>query len=72
MDEETIFMIRRDGFAQLLSCPSGRGMGSDITMHDPPGMMLDDDKDVDQPECCGDDDTEISGQDGRGMIVKKR
>jgi hypothetical protein len=33
--------------------------------------MLDDDKDVEQPECCGDDDTEITGQNGCGMIANK-
>jgi hypothetical protein len=33
-------------------------------MHDPPGLMFDDYKDVEQPERCGHDNTEITGQNG--------
>jgi hypothetical protein len=36
-----------------------------------PGLMFDDYEDVEQSESCGYDDTEITGQKGRGMIVKK-
>jgi hypothetical protein len=40
-------------------------------MYNPQGLMFDDYKDVEQSERCGNDDTEITGQDGRGMIVNK-
>ena len=36
-----------------------------------PGLMFDDYEDVEQSESCGYDDTEITGQKGRGMIVKR-
>ena len=64
MNEETITMIGKYGLAQLLQCPDSRRMLCDITLHNAPGLMLDDNKGVNQPECCSDDDTEITGQNG--------
>jgi hypothetical protein len=40
-------------------------------MHNPRGLMFDDNKDVEQSEGCGIDDTEVTGQNGRGMIANK-
>ena len=46
MDEETVTVVGRYGFAQLLQGPGGCGVGRDITVHNPPGLMFDDDQDV--------------------------
>ena len=40
-------------------------------MYNLPGLMFDDNKDVDQPECCGYDDTEITGQNDSGVIANE-
>jgi hypothetical protein len=64
MNEETITMIGRYGLAQLLQCPGSRRMLCDITMHNSPCLVLDYYQDIEQPECCADDDTEITGQNG--------
>ena len=64
-------MIGKYSLAQLLQCPGSRRMLCDITMHNSPGLMLNDNRGVNQPECCGDDDTDIAGQNGRGVIANK-
>jgi hypothetical protein len=43
----------------------------DITMHNPACLVLDYYQDVEQPECSGDYDTEITGQNGCGVIANK-
>ncbi|HSB02138.1 MAG TPA: hypothetical protein VLE49_15925 [Anaerolineales bacterium] len=46
MDEETVTVVGRDRFSQLLQGPSGGGVSWDITMHDPPDLMFNDNQDI--------------------------
>ena len=71
MDEKTVAMVRGDGFSQLLQCPRCSGVGCYITMHNPTGMVFDNDQDVEQPKRCRHDDAEVTGQYGCRMIVNK-
>lgn len=41
-------------------------------MHNPPCLMFDDNKYVEQSERGGYDNTEITGQNGRGKIAHKK
>jgi hypothetical protein len=71
MDEKTVTVVGRDDFAQLLQGPGSRRVVCDITMHNPPGLVFDDYQDVERSERCGNDDAEVTGHNGRGMIAKK-
>jgi len=42
-DEKTLAVVRGDGFAQLLQCPRRGGVGCHIAMHNPPGLVFDND-----------------------------
>jgi len=44
MDKETVTVVGRNGFAQLLHGPGSRWMGRDITVHNPPGLMFHDEQ----------------------------
>lgn len=52
MDEKAITMAWLDGFPQLLECPCCGRVCCHVTMHNPPGLMFDGYKDVEQPERC--------------------
>ena len=71
MDEETITVVGRYGFAQLLQGPGSRWVGRNITVHYPPVFVFHDDQDVEQSERSGHNDAEVTGQDGRSMIAKE-
>lgn len=71
MDEKTLTVVGRDGFAQLLQGPGSRRVGCDITIYTLTGLVFDDYQDVEQLERCGNDDAEVTGHNGRGMIAKK-
>jgi hypothetical protein len=43
MDEKTVAMVRRDGFAQLLECPRRCRVGCYIAVHNPSGLVFDND-----------------------------
>ena len=69
MDQKTVGMIGRDGFAQLLKRSIGGGVGRHIGMQDFPARMLDDNKDVQHAEAQGDGDTETAGHHGLRVIA---
>jgi len=71
MDEKTVAMVRGDGFSQLLECPHCSGVGCHIAVHNPPGLVFDNDQYVEQPQCCRHNDSEITGQYGRRMVAHK-
>jgi hypothetical protein len=48
--EKTVVMVRGDGFSQFLECPRCSGVGCHIAMHNPSGLVLDNDQDVEQPK----------------------
>ena len=72
VDEETVTMVRRDGFPQLLQRPGRCWVGCHITMHNPSGLVFDNDQYVEHAKRCGDDDTEVTGQYGCRMVAKER
>jgi hypothetical protein len=43
MDEKTVAMVRGDGFSQLLECPRYSGVGCHIAVHNPSGLVFDND-----------------------------
>ncbi|MEN8809238.1 MAG: hypothetical protein ABF291_17300, partial [Desulfobacterales bacterium] len=43
MDEKAVAMIRGDGFSQLLECPRYSGVGCRIAVHNPSGLVFDND-----------------------------
>jgi len=71
MDEKMIAMVRGDGFSQLLQCPRCSGVGCHIAVHNPPGLVFDNDQDVEQPKRRRHDDTKVTGQYGCRMIANK-
>jgi hypothetical protein len=71
MDEKTVAMVRGDGFPQLLQCPRCGGVDCHIAMHDPSGLMFDNNQDVEQPKRCCHDDTEVTGQNRCCMVSNK-
>jgi len=46
MDEETVTVVGRYRFSQLLQDPGGGWVICEISMHDPPGLMFNDNQDV--------------------------
>ena len=71
MDEEAIGMRNRDRFTQLLERPRGRGVHGHIGMEDSTSRMFHDDEDIQEAKGRRDDDTEIAGNDGLGVIAHK-
>ena len=43
MDEKTVARVRGDGFSQLLECPRCSGVGCHIAVHNPSGLVFDND-----------------------------
>ena len=68
MDEKTVAMVRGDGFSQLLQCPCSRGVGGHIAVHNPSGLVFDNDPYLEQPKRCCYSDTEIISQN-RCLLV---
>lgn len=71
-DQETIRMISRDDFPELLPSPIGCGMLGHIEVENPPSRMLDDDKDVKNLERRGYGREKVAGNDDFGMIPNER
>ena len=71
MQEETVGVIRGDGFAQLLQCPLRRGMCCHIGMEDAARGMFHDDKYIEEAKGGRDHDTEVARDDRLGMIAHK-
>jgi len=55
-----------DRFAQLLQGPTGARMCGEVAMNEATTAVLDDNEYVEQPESCGHDDQEITGDDSSG------
>ena len=70
-DQEPWSLTERRCFPQLLGYPALAGMPRDREMHHPSGRQFDDDKDkqVAKPEVM--QLQEITGPDGRGMVVQE-
>jgi hypothetical protein len=71
MKEETVAMMRRDGFAQLLERPWGRGMCRHIAVEYAARGMFHQDKDVEHAKGGRDHDTEVTRDDRLRMITYK-
>src|SRR5262245_2056162 len=71
MDEETVAMFSRDGFAQLLERPWGCGMGRHIAVEHAACGVLHHDKHVEETQGGGDHHAEVTCDDRLGMIAHK-
>jgi len=71
MEEETVAMVRRDRFAQLLQRPDRRGVRRDIDVEDAPRGVFHHDKHVEQAKGRRDHYTEVTGHDRPRMIAHK-
>src|SRR5215831_11724549 len=69
VDDETIRMIARQGFPELLHRPFRRGMGRDVLVDNLAGSDLHDNEDVEGTECGGDHHEEIASHHNLGVIV---
>jgi hypothetical protein len=58
-----------DRFAQLLQGPTGARMCAEVAMYEATTAVLDDNEYVEQPESCGHDDQEITGDDSPGRAA---
>ena len=58
-----------DRFAQLLQGPTGALMCAEVAMYEATTAVLDDNEYVEQPESCGHDDQEITGDDSPGRAA---
>ena len=71
MEEKAIGMIRWDGFAQLLQGPGGGGMRGHIDVQNPACGMFYEHNHVEQAKGGSDHHTEVTRDDGLGMIAHK-
>jgi hypothetical protein len=71
MDEEAVAMISRDGFAELLERPVGRGMGRHMAVEYAARGVLHHHKDVEKAKGRRDHHTEITRHDRLGMLAHK-
>src|SRR5215467_1393573 len=69
VDDETIRMIARQGFPELLHRPFRRGMGRDVLVKNLAGSDLHDNEDVEGTECGGDYHEEVAGHHDLGMVA---
>src|SRR6267142_6490908 len=72
MDQETVAVINRDGFAKLLDRPLGRGVRRHIGMQDSAACVFHHHKHVERLEGGSDHDAEITGDNRLGMIAHVR
>jgi hypothetical protein len=72
MDHESIGMVERQVFAELLSRPFRRRMIGHVYMQNPPRTNLHRYEDVDHPKSRGDGNEEIACNDGLRMVVNER
>ena len=72
MDENAVYVVSRNGFAELLQGPLRRGMGCDIDVKEPPAGMLNDHKHVEYAKRRRDHHTEVTGHYALGMIADER
>jgi hypothetical protein len=71
-DQETVGMVARDRFAQLLQGPGCRWMRGDVAMHNAPCADLHQEEHIESLEPRGHHDQEIAGGDGLGMTRESR
>src|SRR5215471_11009204 len=69
VDDETIRMIARQGFPELLQRPFRRGMGRDVVVENLAGSDLHDNEDVEGTEWGGDHHEEIASHHYLGVVV---
>jgi hypothetical protein len=69
MDQETVPMVNRDGFRQLLKGPRSGRMYGHIGMQNPAGRMSHDDKHVEDAKHGRDHDAEITGHNCLAKIA---
>jgi hypothetical protein len=72
VNQETICMVTRNGFAKLLQGPLRRGMLGHIEVNDATRADLDQHQYVEDTKAGGDGDHEIAGHDRLCMIVDER
>jgi len=71
VNQESVGMVSRNRFAELLESPRRGRMRRDMGMQDAARGMLHDDEHLEEPKGCCDHHTEITGHDGLGMIAHK-
>src|SRR5215475_4927681 len=69
VDDETIRMIARQRFPELLQRPFRRRMGSDVVVENLAGSDLHDNEDVEGTECGGDHHEEVASHHYLGVVV---
>ena len=72
MNHESVSLIARNTFSELLQRPIGRRVVRDIEMKESSRADFHDDENVDQLECRGHHDKEIASDDGFGVISDER
>ena len=71
MEDKPVGVVRRYGFAQLLEGPGGSWMRRHVKVNKPARSVLHDHQHVKQPESRARDDAEVTGDDGRRVILQK-
>lgn len=71
MNNESISFITDHAFSKLLKRPLSSRMPRDIGLQNSPGMEFHDHQYIDQLERCGDNDKEVRGNDGFGVVPHK-
>jgi hypothetical protein len=71
MENKPVGMVRRYSFAQLLEGPGGNWMRGRVKVDKPARSVFHDHQHVKQAESCASDDADVTGDDGRRMILQK-
>jgi hypothetical protein len=71
MNEDTVCVVRGDGFTKLLNDPLGSGMGSHIDMQQLSAAMFDHHEHIEHTKSRSDCHTEVTRDDALGVIAKK-
>jgi len=69
MNQETIGVVARNGFAKLLQCPISRGMLVHIVVNDATRSDFDQQQYIEDTKAGGAGDHEITGDDSLRMII---
>src|SRR5262249_11002005 len=71
MNDESVSFIARNTFSKLLQRPLGCRVACDIEVKESSRTDFHDEEDVDQLKCRGDNNKEITGDDGFSVITHK-
>jgi len=71
MDDKTVRVIRGEGLTQLLEGPSGGRMSCRVEVNNAARRVFHDHQHIKQPERRRRHHAEVTGDDGRGVILEK-